>query len=47
MKKLFRFLFKPRCARCGARAAWVPGWCICQSCYDEQQQRPPAIALAS
>lgn len=45
--RLFRRLIKPRCERCGKRRAWVPGWCLCQSCYEEDQKRPPAFAVAS
>lgn len=42
-----RSWFLPRCAHCGKRRPYVPGWCLCQACYEEEQRRPPAIALAS
>ena len=47
MQKLFWWLMKPRCCRCGKRRAWVSGWRLCQRCYDERLPRPPAIAMAS
>lgn len=47
LSRQVRRLIKPRGFRCGKRCDWVKGWCICQSCFEDDQKRPPAIAVAS